>query len=171
MTTRALVLGSGGLTGAAWLAGMLAGIAESGVDVRTADRIIGTSAGALVGARLAAGESTAELDQWARTTVPPAATLPGVALARLLAAQVAPSRQQAVRWLGRVSGAAAAMPQEQWRAYLDAALSGIEAWPERLSVVCVACDTGLPQVFTRDADVPLPLAVAASCAMPGIFPR
>src|SRR5690348_8509157 len=51
--TRALVLGGGGSVGIAWESGLLAGLAEQGIDLGRADRIVGTSAGSVVGARLA----------------------------------------------------------------------------------------------------------------------
>src|SRR5260370_39687982 len=51
----ALVLGGGGITGAAWEIGMLAGLVEAGVDLRSADMVIGTSAGANVGAQILSG--------------------------------------------------------------------------------------------------------------------
>lgn len=54
MTTRALVLGSGGLTGIAWEAGVLQGLAEAGCPVIGWDLVVGSSAGAFVGARLLA---------------------------------------------------------------------------------------------------------------------
>lgn len=57
---RALVLGGGGSTGNAWLIGVLAGLAGSGVDPTGADRVIGTSAGATAAAQLA-GATPAEL--------------------------------------------------------------------------------------------------------------
>jgi NTE family protein len=47
MASRALVLGSGGIVGIAWEIGVLAGLAEHGVDLREADLVIGTSAGAV----------------------------------------------------------------------------------------------------------------------------
>ena len=55
--SRALVLGGGGLTGIAWETGVLVGLAESGIDVTGWDAVIGTSAGAVVGARLLADGS------------------------------------------------------------------------------------------------------------------
>jgi NTE family protein len=48
----ALVLAGGGITGIAWESGVLAGLAASGVDTRQWDLVVGTSAGAYVGARL-----------------------------------------------------------------------------------------------------------------------
>jgi NTE family protein len=49
---RALVLGGGGVAGIAWETGILFGLSELGVDVRTADLVVGTSAGSTVGAQL-----------------------------------------------------------------------------------------------------------------------
>jgi hypothetical protein len=46
---RSLVLGGGGVTGVAWELGILAGLAEQGVDLTGADTVIGTSAGSVVG--------------------------------------------------------------------------------------------------------------------------
>ena len=53
--TRALVLGGGGVAGVAWELGILIGLHDTGVDVRGADVIIGTSAGSVVGAQIASG--------------------------------------------------------------------------------------------------------------------
>jgi len=52
---RALVLGGGGITGMAWEVGVLVGLQDAGVDVSNADAVIGTSAGAYVGAAVASG--------------------------------------------------------------------------------------------------------------------
>src|SRR3954470_19826835 len=51
-----LVLAAGGGVGEAWMTGVLAGIEEAaGVDFREAEAFVGTSAGSIVGATLAAG--------------------------------------------------------------------------------------------------------------------
>jgi NTE family protein len=59
--TRGLVLGGGGPIGIAWESGLLAGLAEGGVDLGQADSILGASAGAFVGMRMALGEPAAKL--------------------------------------------------------------------------------------------------------------
>src|SRR5277367_4517725 len=61
MAKRALVLGSGGPIGIAWQAGLLAGLAEAGVDLADADFIVGTSAGSFVGAQIAMGKAPGAL--------------------------------------------------------------------------------------------------------------
>ena len=53
MTSRAVVLGPGGPVGTAWLAGLAAGLRQAGADLGAADLVVGTSAGAIVGALLA----------------------------------------------------------------------------------------------------------------------
>ncbi len=51
-----LVLGAGGTIGAAWMRGVLAGIAErTGIDFTACEHIVGTSAGSMVAADLLAG--------------------------------------------------------------------------------------------------------------------
>ena len=52
---RGLVLGGGGVTGVAWELGLLAGLAESGLDLTEADLVVGTSAGSVVGAQILSG--------------------------------------------------------------------------------------------------------------------
>ncbi|MDP6286335.1 MAG: patatin-like phospholipase family protein [Acidimicrobiales bacterium] len=62
MTAVGLVLGSGGLHGAAQHAGALAALVEAtGWDPRTADVVVGTSAGATTAVSLRAGLSAADL--------------------------------------------------------------------------------------------------------------
>lgn len=54
------VLGCG-VTGIAWEVGLLAGLAEGGVDLGTADLVVGTSAGSVVGAQLISGTPIEDL--------------------------------------------------------------------------------------------------------------
>jgi hypothetical protein len=61
MTQTALVLGGGGITGIAWELGILKGLADAGVDLSGADRVIGTSAGSVVGAQVTSGAPLDEL--------------------------------------------------------------------------------------------------------------
>src|ERR1022692_859353 len=58
--TRALVLGGGGAVGVGWQTGLLIGLREAGVDLAGAKAIVGTSAGALVGALLSSGRDVTD---------------------------------------------------------------------------------------------------------------
>ena len=58
----ALVLGGGGAAGNAWMIGVIAGLAEAGVDLtEAADLVIGTSSGATAAAHVRSGIPPAEL--------------------------------------------------------------------------------------------------------------
>ena len=62
MTTRGLVLGAGGVLGAAWTIGALAAVEEEyGWDPREADVIIGTSAGSVLASMLGSGIGVEQL--------------------------------------------------------------------------------------------------------------
>ena len=61
MTSTALVLGAGGVTGIAWELGILKGLADAGVDLTAAELVVGTSAGSVVGAQITSGHSVEEL--------------------------------------------------------------------------------------------------------------
>src|SRR4051794_41966707 len=72
-----LVLGAGGVLGGAWLAGGLAALAEAtGWDPATADVIVGTSAGSMIGSLPACGGAP-----WFMVAHSGGGTLPGVPFA------------------------------------------------------------------------------------------
>lgn len=163
------MLGSGGATGIAWEAGVLAGLADAGVDL-DAELVLGTSAGALVAARLTSGWSPAELVVAAAAPVERAGRAGAGALARLLAAQLYPSRRHALAWLGRRAAREwTAGAQARWIELLAPDLSG-RAWPEPLVIVATDVAFGRPAYFSARHPADLAAAIAASCAMPGVFP-
>ena len=55
--STALVLGGGGVAGIAWELGLLKGLADCGVNLANADLVVGTSAGACVGAQITSSTS------------------------------------------------------------------------------------------------------------------
>src|SRR5260370_3688982 len=72
--SRALVLSGGGPICEAWQSGLVAGMAETGLNLSTADLIIGTSAGSIVGAQLAmtrAPSSMLSLQAARQASMPP----------------------------------------------------------------------------------------------------
>lgn len=161
---RAAVLGGGGLTGLAWLRGVLDELPDV---VGTADKVIGTSAGALLAARLLNGFGADGLrDQVSELSGVRIGA--GVAL-RLLAAQLWPSRRHALRWLGRRAGAPTDLTEAAFLDLVGRAVGGT-AWPPGLIVVAVDAVAGRPAYFTPRSDVELARAVAASCALPGVLP-
>jgi NTE family protein len=175
--TRALVLGGGGLAGIAWHTGVLAGLAEGGLDVTDADLMVGTSAGSTVAAQLACGMTLEEC--MARQVDPerqnhelqPGGT--GVVelwetMVRIMEEESDPAERR--RRIGAMALAADTVSEPVRRAVVAGRLPTDE-WPER-PLVTVAADavSGDRQVFDRGSGVGLVDAVAASSAVPGIWP-
>ncbi|HKR49558.1 MAG TPA: patatin-like phospholipase family protein [Pseudonocardiaceae bacterium] len=178
MASRALVLGSGGITGVAWELGMLAGLAEHGVDLRDADLVVGTSAGSVVGALITSGNDLEEL--YASQLAPPdPEPLVRMGLGTIVrwGWAVARSRnsQQVGARVGRMALGTVTVPEAERRGIIEARL-GMRTWPQRtLLVTAIDAESGEFVAFDKDsqvggAAVTLVDAVAASCSVPGVWP-
>ncbi len=171
------MLGGGGVAGIAWETGVLFGLSEAGVDVTGADLVVGTSAGSTVGAQMSSGMPLAEM--WARQVEPgrqqPEPAPAGSPLAELMAtmsllAERHVDPKELRRAIGEVALAASTVDEDVRRAVIAARLPRRD-WPARdLRIVAVDAHTGDPIVFDRAAGVGLVDAVAASCAVPGVWP-
>jgi NTE family protein len=190
-----LVLGAGGVVGQAYHAGVLAALEHDwGWDARGADVIVGTSAGSITGSLLRAGIPATELAAW---TVKAPLSRQGRRLRRILGTEIPqlepfraanllrppslPGRDMLTRavirpWRFRPVAAALSLLAPGRLDILEqlAALREVErrAWPERDLWVCaVRRRDGRRVVFGRPGSpaVPLHLAIAASCAVPGYF--
>ncbi|MDI3422016.1 patatin-like phospholipase family protein [Streptomyces luteolus] len=173
MEGTALVLGGGGPVGGAWLAGVLAGLADGGVDLGTAEVVIGASAGAIFGARLASGETPRSMYERQLTGADRIEL--HVSAARtfrfLWAALGSRDPERSVRRLGRAALAARTVPEAEVFDALRPLLHGVEDWPGRaLRVAVVDAASGGLAHFDRDSGVSLARALAASCAVPLIWP-
>jgi NTE family protein len=173
MAGRALVLGGGGVTGVAWELGVLAGLADAGVDLAGADLVIGTSAGSVVAAQLTAGIELEKLyaAQLADAGDEIAARISATTMLKWALAFI--GRRDAQRGrarLGRMALAARTVPEAQRRAVIEARLP-VHEWPQRrLLITSVDAESGEFTIFDRDAGVSLVDAVGASCAVPGVWP-
>jgi NTE family protein len=192
-----LVLGAGGVQGGAWLTGGLDALArQTGWDPAGADRIIGTSAGAMLSALLAAG-----VPPWFMVAHSAGETFEGVVDAQGRPAAEADRSGGAVfrlhrGWppIGPGSWSLAVRTLLRPTRYTpSAALSGWlprgfvdheplkdqvrrvvpEGWGPHPGLWIVACDyaSGRRVAFGRDGspEAHLADAVAASCAIPGFY--
>ena len=181
----ALVLGGGGAAGNAWLIGIVAGLAETGVDLtEAADLVIGTSSGATAAAHVRSGIPPAELlasvlsspVQPAGQNRAPSPSLPMATVFERIRAisATATSAADLRRAMGAfglesdaILGSAAV---EQRRAMVAARLPRLE-WPDRpMIVVAVDAHTGELAAFDRNSGVDLVDAIIASTALPGLAP-
>ena len=179
--TLGAVFGGGGIAGVAWEAGIVLGLQRAGVDLSSADVIVGTSAGSIVGSHVAFGADLGALavrqasGTAGRATAPPAAASP-VHLDRILAV-LAPIYDptldpvEARRRVGANAVATEAGDERVHIARIAALLPAQKEWPQRrLLVTAVDTGTGELTVWQRSSGVPLERAVASSCAVPGLYP-
>jgi NTE family protein len=191
MASVAVVLGAGGLTGRAFHAGVLAGLGDAGFDARSADLLVGTSAGAGIASTARAG--FAATDQVANvlgeplrpeladrfTRLPPPVVLPqtvrrppGAPLpSSLRLAGQAFLRRGSPRLGLLVAGLLPTGDHPTDR--IGARIRGLfeQPWPTGPVWVCaLRTDDGARVVFGRDP-VPTDIgtAVEASSAVPGFF--
>jgi NTE family protein len=176
MKDRALVLGGGGVAGIAWTTGLLFGFSEHGVDLRTAELIVGTSAGSAVAAQLSSGLSLKDLfDRQVEPAQQTRELAPNPHLFELferalLTAINSRDRSQQTRHIGRWALEAPTVTEAERRAVIAERLPS-HAWPNSmLLIVAVDTETGETKIFDRLSGTSLVDAVSASCAVPGIWP-
>ncbi len=187
MTRRGLVLGAGGVLGAAWTIGALAAVQEEyGWDPREAEVLVGTSAGSVLAASLSGGIGVADLlahqrgldvpgidyDHAAAGNGRPPLPRPGIGSARgFLRSALHPRRVtpmmalSTVLPLGRGSLAPvgalvdSVVPDGQWAPHP-------QTW-----IVTMDFDSGRRVAFGRDGAPRAALrdAVMASCSIPGWY--
>ncbi|MDY6995947.1 MAG: patatin-like phospholipase family protein [Actinomycetota bacterium] len=179
--SRALVLAGGGLAGIAWETGVLLGIRDEQPAAARAlldsDVLLGTSAGSTVAAQLGSG---VELDELYGRQLSEAGggheINPGVSIEEItglfLEAMLTPgaSREEKLQKIGAVAAQADTVAEPVRRAVIEARLPA-HRWPQRtLRITAIDIATGELVVFDNESGVDLVDAVAASCAVPGVWP-
>jgi NTE family protein len=170
---RAVILGGGGVTGIAWETGVLLGLQDAGVDLASADAIIGTSAGAFAGAYLAAGVVERYFDAQFRngvTEIPATMSSERIDAFQKAIADGNGDPERIARGLGRMAMAAATVSVEARMAVVAARLPSAD-WPDApLHITAIDAETGALHLFDKTSGVPIVTAAAASGAVPGLWP-
>lgn len=146
MTTRALVMGGGGVLGIAWMVGLAAAWKEANVDLARADLVVGTSAGSVVGTLIRYGIDPAQLT----ALVEAGMGLPPSAVAKV--------------------ATGVGLTEAEWVGLFQAPLGDAPWPPQPLRISAVDVETGEAVMWTRDSGVPLARALASSCAVPNLLP-
>ncbi len=174
--TKALALGGGGLTGLGWEMGLLVGLAEAGIDGRLADMFIGTSAGSNVAAIITSGLTMDELFQ--RLVHPDTQTkelftqpdFQQIIADYTRVIEEGGSSTEILRRMGALALSSPTVAESKRREVIVARLP-VPRWPQtRLEIVAVDAFSGERIVFNRESGVDLVDAVAASCALPCVWP-
>lgn len=166
---RALVLGGGGTTGIAWEIGVLDALAAGGVDLAAADKVVGTSAGAITGAMLTLGVPPEALAAEWLTRMRTIGRVDARMVLGALVDQFVPDRVGRLRQLAAGNRVASGLSAAAFVRAIAEHLIG-RPWPAPLVVTAYDAAAGRAVAFDAASGVDLGLAVAASCAMPGVFP-
>lgn len=173
MADTALVLGGGGLTAYAWQVGVLAGLAEAGVDLSGADVLAGTSAGSLLAVELAAGAVPADLygEQVSRKRAMLEVDFTfAMTFKYLWAALGSRDPETVVKRLSRLALAVRGVTEDEVFDAIGPQLP-VQEWPQRtVRLFAVDALTGEPTGFSADSGIDLLRAMAATCALPPLFP-
>ena len=169
----ALVLGGGGVSGIAWEIGLIVGLAEHGIDLTAAETLVGTSAGSVVSTLVACGETLEDMydSQLADPSGEEVAKMDAGIIFRFALAYLAPgSPSRKLRRIGRLA-MRARTGDETERVEVIRSRMGSREWPDRrLLITAVDAGSGEPMIFDKSCGVDLVRAVAASCAVPLIWP-
>ncbi|WP_187776487.1 patatin-like phospholipase family protein [Antrihabitans cavernicola] len=175
----ALVLAGGGLTGLAWEAGVVNALVDSGIDLRSADLAIGTSAGSIVGSLLFGGVEPAEMKKHiadpdnSPLNISGQPNTDGDPMANL---QVF-ARWSAVKYMDTTAAQAIAEAASRAKTMTEAAWTGLFeeiigplTWSPQLRIVSIDAASGERKFWSNDDGAQLVRIVPSSCAVPGIFP-
>jgi NTE family protein len=169
--SRALVLGGGGPVGRAWEIGLVEGFTGQEIDLGSADLIVGTSAGAMVGAWLALKQRLGaphKIEASASAAVSSGGM--AVLIAAMVRATLSPAPELVRMEIGKMALDAQTVSEEvSLSRPMFAPLVG-QAWPNRFRATAVNVRTGQFQVWDSSLGAPWERAVAASMAVPGMWP-
>ena len=179
VTKRALVLAGGGLAGIGWETGILRGIADETPETAKAlldlDVLVGTSAGSTVAAQLGSGLALDVLFD-RQTTASSTELNPSVGVDEItelfVTAMLIPNATKAetLQKIGAVALSAQTVTEAVRRNVIAERLPSHD-WPDRvLRISAIDTATGELITFDRNSGVALVDAVAASCAVPGVWP-
>jgi NTE family protein len=174
-----LVLAGGGLAGIGWETGILRGIADEAPETAKAlldlDVLVGTSAGSTVAAQLVSGLGLDVLFD-RQTTSSSTELNPGVGVDEItelfVAAMLTPNATTAekLQKIGAVALSTQTVTEAVRRGVIAHRLPSHD-WPDRvLRISAIDTATGELVTFDRHSGVGLVEAVAASCAVPAVWP-
>ena len=174
---RGLVLGGGGVYLVSFMMGYFHALKQGGVDLATADVVVGTSAGSIAGAVLAGGRLwrlSGELDIFSEfpklfaELVPALQANPSQQRARTMAVEATDAEPATIRAIGRAAMAARNPAGSDGYARTVRRLIGREEWPSpALHTTANDCYTGERLVVSQGAGIPIATACAASSSLPG----
>ena len=174
---RAIVLGGGSEYMSSFLVGYFNAMLSNGIDLRLADIVVGTSAGAVLGSALLGSRLdlfSAEFNLLA--------DYPKL-MARLVPTnKVSPSQERVIQMginardgslatiqaIGHAAMAAKSIPSDKFEMNMKVFLGDMKEIPPKMYITSIDCYTAERLVIAPDSGVPVTTACAASASAPGV---
>lgn len=174
---RALVLGGGSEYMSSFLLGYFHAMLSNGVDLRLADIVVGSSAGAVLGSALLGGRLdlfSAEFNLLADYPrimgkfVPTQKFLPSQERVMKMGRDAKDGSPATIQAIGHAAMAARSIPGEKFETNMKVFLGDLKAIPPKMYITAIDCYTGERLVIGPESGVPVTTACSASASAPGL---
>ena len=174
---RAIVLGGGSEYMSSFLVGYFHALLGNGIDLRLADIVVGTSAGAVLGSALLGSRLdlfSAEFNLLA--------DYPKIMAKFVPTQQLSPSQERVIRMgidatdgspatiqaIGHAAMAAKSISSEKFEMNMKVFLGDMRTIPPKMYITAIDCYTAERLVIAPDSGVPVTTACSASASAPGV---
>ena len=174
---RAIVLGGGSEYMSSFLVGYFHAMLNNGVDLRLADIVVGTSAGAFLGSALMGNRldlfSTefnllADYPKLMAKFVPTKEFSPSQKRVMQMGIDAKDGNPSTIQAIGHAAMAAKSIPGEKFEMNMKVFLGDMKDIPPNMYITSIDCYTGERLVIAPDSGVPVTTACAASASAPGV---
>ena len=174
---RAIVLGGGSEYMSSFLVGYFHAMLSNGIDLRLADIVVGTSAGAVLGSALlgsrldlfsAEFNLLADYPKIMAKLVPTKKFLPSQERVMKMGIDAKDGSPVTIQAIGHAAMAAKSIPSEKFQTNIKVFLGDMKNIPPKMYTTTIDCYTAERLVIAPDSGVSVITACAASASAPGV---
>lgn len=174
---RAIVLGGGSEYMSSFLVGYFHAMLSNGVNLRLADVVVGTSAGAILGSALlgsrldlfsAEFNLLADYPKIMAKLVPTKKFLPSQERVIKMGLNAKDGNPDTIQAIGHAAMAAKSIPSEKFQTNIKVFLGDMKNIPQKMYITTIDCYTAERLVIAPDSGVSVIDACAASASAPGV---
>lgn len=174
---RAIVLGGGSEYMSSFLVGYFHAMLANGIDLRLADIVVGTSAGAVLGSALlgnrldlfsAEFNLLADYPKFMAKLVPTEQPSPSQERVIRMGIDAKDGSPATIQAIGHAAMAAKSISSERFEMNMKVFLGGMKTIPPKMYITAIDCYTAERLVIAPDSGVPVTTACSASASAPGV---
>ncbi len=174
---RAIVLGGGSEYMSSFLVGYFHAMLSNGIDLRLADIVVGTSAGAVLGSALlgsrldlfsAEFNLLADYPKIMAKLVPTKKFSPSQERVMMMGLNAKDGKPDTIQAIGHAAMAAKSIPSEKFQTNIKVFLGDMKSIPQKMYITTIDCYTAERLVIAPDLGISVIDACAASASAPGV---